>query len=262
MKANKPTQLSAVIITKNEEKNIGRCITSLQEVADEIIVVDSFSTDKTKEICEQYKLRFEQRAFKDYSDQKNYANKIASHNFILSIDADEALSEQLKTSILKMKEGTDIEAFYCHRLTNYCGQWIHHSGWYPDTKLRLFDRRKAQWQGKIHETITLNTNKTSLLQGDLLHYSFYSISDHSRTINKFSELAAKDLFAKGKRTNIFKILFAPFFTFFKSYLLKKGILDGYYGFVIAIMSSYYSFLKYAKLFSYTKSPQKQTTIAT
>ncbi len=247
MKTQQPIKISAVIITKNEENNIGRCLDSLAEVADEIIVIDSFSTDATQSICNTYGVYFEQRVFDDYSGQKNYGNSLAKYPFILSLDADEVLSDTLKASILAVKANPVADAYYCHRLTNYSGQWIRHCGWYPDTKLRLFDKTKAQWQGKIHEQIKLDTQNTQLLEGDLLHYSFGSLADHAAQINRFTELAAQDLFAKGKKTNLFKIILAPFFQFLKVYVFKKGFLDGFYGFVIAVMSSYYIFYKYAKL---------------
>ncbi len=247
MNSNQAIKISAVIIAKNEEKNIGRCLTSLAEVADEIIVVDSFSTDATESICRTHHVRFEQRVFDDYSSQKNYGNSLATYPYILSLDADEALSEELKASILSIKSQPTAEAYYCHRLTNYCGQWIRHCGWYPDTKLRFFDKTKAQWKGKIHEKVHLSTQNVKMLQGDLLHYSFESIAHHASKTNHFTEMAAQDLFAKGKKASLFKIIFGPAVEFLKVYILKRGFLDGFYGFVIAVMSSYYIFYKYAKL---------------
>ena len=239
-------KISAVIITKNEEKNIGRCLESLNGVADEVIVVDSYSSDATKEICKSHGAIFLQRKFVDYSDAKNHGNDHAQFPFILSLDADEALSDELKANLLEVKSNPKADGYNMNRLTNYCGKWIHHCGWYPDTKLRLFRKAKAKWVGAIHETLELD-GTVKHLKGNILHYSYSSIQQHLEKINHFTEMQAVSLFEKGKKTNNAKIVFGPMFEFFKKYILKGGILDGYYGLVISILSGYYKFCKYAKL---------------
>lgn len=242
--------LSLVIITHNEEDNIARCLRSAQSIADEIVVVDSYSNDQTQAICERYQVRFIQHPFEGFMQQKNYAVAQATHPYILSLDADEVLSPTLLASIQTTKKKWTHDAYAMNRLNNYCGKWIRHCGWYPDTKVRLFDRRKASWgAGEIHEKIVLDANSnSSKLEGDLLHYSYTSISGHVRRINSYTDRMAKATFQRGKRSNIPKILFSPIFNFIKKYIFKLGFLDGYYGLVVCIMAAYYSFLKYAKLY--------------
>src|ERR1035437_7666308 len=140
-------QISVVIITFNEEKNIERCILSVQDLADDIVVVDSFSTDRTEEICKSHGVRFIQNHFNGHIEQKNFAISKAHFPYILSLDADEQLSEELKKSIQQVKNNWDADGYYFNRLTNYCGQWIRHSSWYPASKLRLWDSRKGKWGG-------------------------------------------------------------------------------------------------------------------
>jgi len=249
--------LSAVIITKNEAKNVAICLDSLAAIADEIIVIDSFSTDETQEICLKYGVLFFQREWNGYSEAKNYGNAKAANNWILSIDADEALSPELRQSILEIKKslsaGEPVEPpnyFYSfNRLTNYCGQWIKHGGWYPDTKLRLFDRRQAKWQGDFaHEKLEFpDTVKATSLKGDLYHYSFNSIGQHVDKVNKYSSLIAEERLAKGKKGSAFKMIFGPITTFLKFYIIKSGFLDGRNGFIIAVISAYDNFLRSAKM---------------
>lgn len=252
-------KISAVIITFNEERNIERCIRSLHDVADEIIVVDSFSTDKTEEICNSLKVRFYQTKWDGYSVTKNYGNSLATHNYILSIDADEVLSEELKKEIIKIKNADNPSDAYCmNRLTNYCGSWIHHCGWYPDTKLRLWNRLKGKWEGNIHEEVVLAKESTiTTLKVDLLHYSYYSIHQHVNQANKFTDLTAMEAFSKGKKAGIFRIIFSPIIKFKKDYFLKLGFLDGYHGFVICIISAFATFIKYTKLRELHKNSVKK-----
>ena len=236
--------LSAVIITYNEEKNIERCLESIKDIVAEIVVLDSFSTDKTEEICKSYNVRFEQHVFDDFVNQKNRADQLAQNDYILSLDADEVLSPELRDSIVKVLGNNPDVGYTMNRLTNYCGKWIKTCGWYPDKKLRLYLKDKAKWTGtKIHEKIAITDGDIQHLGGDLLHYSYHSIADHLNQINKFTRLAAEQRKLKGKNVSILKILFHPFFTFIKKYFIKKGITDGYYGFVISVLSAYGSFLK-------------------
>lgn len=241
--------ISATVITFNEERNIGRCLESLAGVADEIIVVDSFSTDRTEEICARHGVRFFKHPFAGYTDQKNIAIEKASNRWILSLDADEALSEELKESILKVKESPEADAYEFNRLTNYCGKWIRHGSWYPDRKVRLIDRSKGKWTGgSLHEQLLPDPNaKLKHLPGDLLHYSYYSIEDHISQVNKFTTIGARNAFEKGKKPGWFDFLIKPLFKFVRDYIFKGGFRDGYYGFVIARISAHATYLKYAKL---------------
>jgi glycosyltransferase involved in cell wall biosynthesis len=242
-------QISVVIITYNEEKNIRRCLDSIQDIADDIVVIDSFSTDRTEEICLQKGARFVKHPFKGHIEQKNYAITQAKYPHILSLDADEALSEELRRSILEAKANWKYDGYFMNRLTNYCGQWIHHCSWYPDRKLRLFDSRKGSWQGiNPHDEYKLHREEpTGRLTGDLLHYSYFSIKGHIDQINKFSDIAAQSLYNRGKRANLLKVVFGPFWTFLRNYFIKLGFLDGFYGFIICMISAHATFLKYAKL---------------
>lgn len=243
--------VSAVIITLNEEHNIERCLQSLQHVADEIIVVDSFSTDGTEDICKRYGVRFILQKWQGYGKQKNTGNESASCSYILSVDADEALSDELKNSIIKIKNSTDTcDVYSFNRLTNYCGRkWIRHCGWYPDIKPRLWRKSKAAWNdADIHETlITRPDATTGMLKGDLLHYTYRTISDHMQVTDKYTTLLALKYFEKGKRTNTLKIIVKSIFCFIRDYFFKLGFLDGYYGFVICSATAFAIFLKYVKL---------------
>ncbi len=240
-------KLSVVIITFNEEKNIAVCLDSIQGIADDVVIVDSFSTDNTMSICKQYAVNFIQHTWEGYSATKNYANAQAKYDWILSLDADEAVSDELKQSILKAKEKTELTTYKFNRLTNYCGQWIKHCGWYPDAKTRIFDRRIIRWKGNIHEQLTGFKELAILLNGDCLHYSYHSVSEHEQQTEKFTTLSANDLFVKGKKSNFIKIYLSPVAKFIKSYIFQLGILDGYYGFMICKLSAYSTYLKYFKL---------------
>ncbi len=241
--------LSAVIITKNEAQIVAKCLESLKGIADEIVVIDSHSTDNTQDICESFGARFIPADWQGYAATKNYGNGLASYDWILSIDADEALSPELQASIKELKaKGFSNPVYSFHRLTSYCGQWIKHGGWYPDTKARLFDRRKVQWEGNyVHETLNFGGATPALLYGDLLHYSIRSIAQHMNTVNRYSSLAAEEMAARGKKFSVMKLIFSPIATFIQMYFFKAGFLDGRNGFIIAVISAHYRFLKYAKL---------------
>lgn len=241
--------ISAVIIAFNEEKNIERCILSLKNVVDEIVVVDSFSKDNTKEICLAHNVVFIEHAFKGHIEQKNWAYTQASNNYVLSLDADEALTVELKTSILAVKNNWENDGYAFNRLTNYCGKWIKHCGWYPDVKLRLWDRRKGTWKGiNPHDCFEMEKGiKPIHLNGDLMHYSFYTISDHIKQINFFTDIAAKAYFERGVSPSRFRVYLSTAFMFFKTYFIKLGVLDGYYGWVISKKSAYATYLKYSKI---------------
>ena len=242
-------RLSAVIITFNEERNIERCLKSLDGIADEIIVVDSFSTDSTESICIAAGAKFIQHEFEGHIEQKNWAKEQASFDHILSLDADEALDEQLKSAIKDLKQNWQHDGYQMNRMTNFCGQWIKHSGWYPDVKLRLFDRRKAAWGGdNPHDKIIMMSDeKTSHLKGNILHYSFYTLEEHMQQIHKFSSIGAKALYKKGKKSSLLKCFYKPTARFIKAFILQKGFLDGHFGWIISTRSAYANYLKYRKL---------------
>lgn len=242
------TPLSVVIITYNEEKNIERCLQSVQQIADEVVVVDSFSSDATPKICAQFGVKLIQEKWLGYSAQKNLGNEHTTHNWILSLDADEALSETLLQSILQWKNNEqDLPASF-NRLTNYCGHWIKHSGWYPDTQYRLFDKRSSHWTGYIHEKLLFPPGQNVIrLKGDCLHYSYYSVAEHYVRNEKYSRMSAEDLFRKGKHASWIKIITRAGFRFFKHYILQAGFLDGKAGFIIAKVSAYAVFMKYKLL---------------
>lgn len=244
-----PVQLSVVIITFNEEKNLARCLDAVRDIADDIVVVDSFSTDRTQQIAESKGARFITHAFEGHIEQKNWAITQAKFPYVLSLDADEALDETLKAQIRNVKENWTKDGYAMNRLTNYCGKWIRHCGWYPDTKFRLWDTRKGKWTGvNPHDRYELETGSSAgKLEGNILHYSYYTISDHIKQVDYFTSIASKAHFEKGTRSNLFKILFSPVIKFLRDYFFKLGILDGYYGFVICVISAHATFIKYIKL---------------
>ncbi len=246
--------LSAVIITFNEERNIDRCLTSLEGIADELIVVDSFSTDRTEAICKEHGVKFIQHAFEGHIEQKNFALAQASYDYVISLDADEAITPKLRESILAIKDDWSHDAYSFNRLTNYCGHWVRYCGWYPDKKLRIWNRQKGRWGGvNPHDKVVLDKGASlKHLKGDLEHWSFYTSEQHMRQIRYFTDISSKAAFAKGKRSSLLKMFYKPSFKFFQSYFLKLGFLDGYYGLVICINSTYAKYLKYAKLYELGK----------
>ena len=242
--------LSVVIITFNEEANIGRCLAALAGLAEEVVVVDSFSTDRTAEICRQHGARVVQHAFEGYVAQKNFATAQAAHNHVLQLDADEVLTDELRHSIWQAKQNWQGAGYTLARLTNYCGSWVRHGGWYPDRKLRLYDRRLGRWQGLLlHEQYVLLPGQVAAaLPGDLLHYSYPSIEQHVRQLNRFTSLAADELALRGKtRVTPFHLLLKPGWRFVHGYFFRLGFLDGFAGLSIALISAGGVFLKFAKL---------------
>ena len=242
-------KISAVIITYNEENNIGRCIDSIRPVVDEIVVIDSFSTDRTKEICKEKKVRIVDHPFRSHIDQKNFAIYQAVYDTILSLDADEYLSEQLTASILKVKENWKHDAYSMNRLSSYGGKWIRHGQWYPDRKIRLWDRKIGNWGGENpHDKVILKRGISLYhLKGDLLHRAYMDAHDSLQKIQRYSEIFANE--NRGiKSSSTRKIIFRTFFSFFKSYILKRGFLDGYEGLMVAMAVSNHVLYKYAKLY--------------
>lgn len=251
-------KISAVIITLNEEKNIGRCIDSLVPIADEILIVDSYSTDRTKEICIQKGATVIDHPFKDYVDQRRFTFQKASYDYILTIDADEVVSDILRAEILKVKENWKADGYSFNRLNNYCGTWIRHGGWYPDRKLRLVDRKSGTWEGQnVHEHFAMHQGAiVKHLKGDLLHYSYHSIAEHIQQANKYSGLGAIHAFNQNKQANILKVILFPFWRFVRNYFIKRGFLDGYHGLVVAAINAHENFLKYAKMIELQQNQKK------
>jgi glycosyltransferase involved in cell wall biosynthesis len=253
-------KLSAVIITFNEEKNIGRCIDSLLPVADEVVVLDSFSNDRTTAIASQKGAVVYQQSFAGYFQQKNKAFQLASHNYILSLDADEVLSAELADSILKEKAALGNTAYQMNRCNIYCGRPIKRGLWYPDKKIRLFDKRIGYCGGlNPHDRIIL-PEKTTVkhLKGDLLHYTYNSADEYLERNEEVSTTAALSLFNSGKKIFWIKQLTSPAWTFINGYILKKGFLDGQTGWTIAVNTTRQSFQKYYKLRQLQNSAEQKT----
>lgn len=242
-------KLSVVIITRNEEKNIGRCLDSIRDIADNIVVIDSFSTDKTEEICKSKGVCFFQHAFEGHIEQKNFAVTLTEFPYVLSLDADEALDDELKKNILAAKENWKFDGYEMNRLTNYCGTWIRHCGWYPDTKLRMFDKRKGKWGGtNPHDKFEMEQGSTiGKLKGDILHYSYYTIEDHYKQIEYFTTINAKASHENGKKAPTWKLWIAPVVKFIKDYFIRLGFLDGQAGWQICRLSAWATYIKYKKL---------------
>jgi len=254
-------KISATIITFNEEKKLEFCIKSLLGVADEIIVIDSYSTDRTEEICRQYPVTFIKHAFEGYVAQKNFAMKQASHNYILSLDADERLSPELQQSILQVKQHWgDTHGYVVRRFNNYCGKWMHFSGWY-ERKIRLWDRRHASWSGTDpHDFVHVPSRNVKKLKGDLLHYTYLTVDEHLNQIYKFADTAARAKFRNGEKANFFiNVVLSPVFRFVKTYFFQLGFLDGYYGFIFCATSASMTLFKYVKLYEYNRKglPENQ-----
>ncbi len=240
------TKVSATIITLNEEHKIARAIESLF-CCDEIVVLDSGSTDATCAVARRLQAKVMEEPWRGYAAQKNRAAECASHNWILSLDADEALSEELQAEIVALKQDGFRHAGYAMpRLAQYLGTWIRHSGWYPDRKIRLYDRRHGSWQGDyVHESVTID-NEAGALNGSILHFTCDTLSEHLRTLDRYTSLAAEELQARGRHPSLLHLLANPAWTFFRAYVLQRGFLDGFAGLAIAHMAALYTFLKYAK----------------
>jgi len=249
--------LSVVVITYNEAKHIKRCLDSVQDIANEIIVVDSGSTDHTVVIAQSCGAKVIHQDWLGFGSQKNFADSLTKNYWILSLDADEALSCGLKEEIRVTLKNPEFKVYSMNRRNRYCGKWLRHSGWYPDTKLRLFKKEVACWNTNlVHEILEVNPN-TSIgkFKFDILHYSFDSIHEHKQRSEKYALLGAEQLFLKGKIPNFFKIYFGGSFRFFRDYVLRLGFLDGRFGFWACKISSQAVSLKYKetmRLFKETK----------
>ena len=241
-------KISAVLITYNEEDKVEDALLSLSGLVSEIIVVDSHSTDATLKIARKYTDLIFERKWTNFADQKNFANSHATSPWILSLDADERLSPELRAELIALAaEEPPVSAFSIPRRVFYLGRWINHSGWYPDRKIRLFRKEKAFWEGPyVHEALVVD-GEIGRLRGPIHHYTYRNIGDHLGRINRFSDLGAQKLYASGKKCRWHHLVILPWMRFVKSYVLKLGFLDGFAGLVISVLNGYAAFVRYAKL---------------
>lgn len=241
-------QISAVVITYNEEDKIERALLSLQKVSDEIVVVDSYSSDATPQICYRYTDRFIQRSWEGYRVQKQFATEQASHEWILNLDADEMLSPDLTQEILHWKnERSTYSGYLLPRKTFFMGKWITHTTWYPDCQLRLFRRSSGSWKGgRVHESFRVD-GPTGRLNGEIYHYTYSSFSEYLQQLENFSSLAAQDYFDRGKKVTWFQICFDPAAIFLKNYFFRLGFMDGIPGLCVSMLASVSTLFKYLKL---------------
>ena len=240
-------KISATIVTLNEERNLPRVLRRL-DFCDEILVVDSGSADRTVELAAAAGARVLSRNWTGYADQKNFAAKSAANDWVLSLDADEELSEELAAEISALAGRTppNLAGYRFPRRARYLGAWIRHSGWYPDAKVRLYDRRRAKWVGDfVHESVRTD-GLVGSLSGDLLHHTCNDFSDHVQTVNRYTTLAAQQLAAEGRTAPFWRLALGPPWAFVRSFIVKLGFLDGGRGFLIASMAAFYVFSKYAK----------------
>lgn len=243
-------KLSATIITLDEEANLGRCLASLRGVADEVVVLDSGSKDRTEAIARDAGATFVTQPWLGYGPQKNAASERTAHDWILSLDADEALSDPLRASLLRLKEeGPRADAYEVNRLNWYCGTFLRHSGWYPDRKVRIWRKGAARWaDASIHELVEVAPRaRVERLAGDLLHYTIRDRAQHLRTIDRFTTLSAEALLREGSASQSWRRFLSPGVTFLRGYVLKAGFLDGRAGWDVCRLSAYATWLKYHKL---------------
>ncbi|MFC1475185.1 glycosyltransferase family 2 protein [Candidatus Zixiibacteriota bacterium] len=240
-------KLSVVIITKDEEKNISRTLESVTW-ADEIVLVDSQSSDRTVEIAESFGVKIYSPPWRGYGPAKKEGVNRASHRWILSIDADEVVTTELKEEIKSILESEKPEVgYYLPRMTNFLGKWIKHSGWYPDYVLRLFNKDFGNFnENVVHEAVIVS-GTTGQLKNDLLHYSYPNLEEYFNKYNRYTTIGAEELYKKGKKSSIFEIVFKPFIAFIKHFIIKAGFLDGVEGFLVSFLSATAVMVKYAKL---------------
>ncbi len=239
--------LTAVLITLNEERNLPRALHSLAGLADEVLVVDAGSTDLTQEIARQHGARVIEHLWEDYSHQRNFAATQASHDWILAIDADEELSPELRNSLLSWRRQPPAHVAYeFPRRARYLGKWIRFSGWYPDRKTRLYDRRRARFTGTVHEAVRAD-GTVGRLAGDLRHYAYDSFQQHRDKVLRYSALAAQQVFQQGKRRWRLPAAVLPAWTLLQKLIFQGGFLDGWRGVLIAWMTARGVYLKYRRL---------------
>lgn len=237
--------VSVVIVTKNEEMNIKDALDSTKDSA-EIIVLDSYSTDRTVEICRRYTDKVFQREWQGYSRQKQAAVNMAAGPWVLILDADERITSELRKEIADVVNENKYDGFYIPRKNFFIGKWIKRSGWWPDYTLRLFKKDAGSLENReVHEKVIVK-GSVSHLKHPLEHYTYDSISDYLKKTDNYSTLAAKELKKNRATPNPLDLIFRPFFTFIKMFFLRLGFMDGMHGLILAVLYSYYTFLKYAK----------------
>jgi glycosyltransferase involved in cell wall biosynthesis len=245
-------KISVYMITFNNERTVERAIQSVGW-ADEIVVVDSYSTDQTLEICRRYTGKVSQRKWPGHQEQYQHAADLTTHPWILFIDADEEippeLAEEIRSEVSQSPQ--DMDGFIAYRRTHYLGRWIRHGGWYPDYEIRLYRREKGRWSGGLHAKLVVE-GKVGSLKHHYLHYTYRNLSDQIQTIDRYSRTAAEDMLRSGERFNLFKMLFHPPFRFVKEYVLKSGFRDGMPGLIIVVATMFYVFVKYAKFWELTR----------
>jgi glycosyltransferase involved in cell wall biosynthesis len=240
-------RLSVTVITKDEERNLARCLESVP-FADEIVVVDCGSADRTVEIARRFTSRVIHHDWEGHVRQKQFAVDAAANDWILSLDADEVVSEPLRRLLEDLKTGRpDCDAYQVRRRVFYLGRWIDHSGWYPDKRIRLFDRRRARWGGVDPHDEVVCEGRVGALDGDLLHYSYRDLAHHLKQIDSYTTIMAREYWSAGRRARLIDLALRPPFAFFKSFVLQAGFLDGWRGLVIASLAGHYVLAKYAKL---------------
>lgn len=246
-------KVSATVLTRNNARTLERCLRSIQWV-DEIVVVDSFSTDATLDIAKNYTDRIFQREWPGFLEQRNFSKRQARGEWILWIDADEEVSPALREEMEEELEKSSyrIRGYYVPRCSYYLGRWIRHGAWYPDYVLRLFRSEGVWWEGEPHPRINIK-GPIRYLKNDLWHYNYADISEQILTINRYSSMSARELHEKGMRFSYRRMLLHPLFRFLKEYILKQGFRDGLPGLIIVISTMYYVFTKYAKLWEMERS---------
>lgn len=242
-------RVSVIIITKNEERNIKECLESVKW-AEEIIIVDAQSTDNTTDIAREFTDKIYVREWEGYGKTKNFAISLCKNEWILSLDADERVSSELREEIIQKLANPkpEVVGFSIPRRTKFLGRWINHCGWYPQRVVRLFRRGHGYFSlDKVHEKLIID-GKIELLNTDILHFSYRSISDYISKLNRYTELAYEDMNVKEKRFSLLNLLINPLWTFARMYFINLGFFDGLAGFILCILSSFYVFVKYAKLY--------------
>ena len=253
-------KLTALVITFNEEKNIRRCIKSIKPVADEIIIVDSFSKDGTRRICEEEEVKFIEHAFEGHIQQKNFAVTTGSNDFVLSLDADEFLSEELANSIKLVKESGTHQAYSMNRLNGIAGRWIRSTDWYPDRKVRLWNKNIGKWGGyNPHDTVIISPDiEVQHLSGNLMHDSYQNYQEMKVKALQYARIFAQANQHK-KSSSIFKVVYKSIFTFIRNYFIKYGFVNGLDGLVISFTNAYYTYHKYLLLMKLNRSNSKVIT---
>ncbi len=240
--------ISISIICFNEERKIHRCLESIKW-ANEIVILDSFSTDETLNICREYTDKIYQHTFDGHIQQKNRAVDHCSNDWVFCIDADEVVTEELKRSIQSIDiEKTVYKGFYVPRKVFYLGKWINYGGWYPDYKVRFFNKEYGRWGGINPHDKVMVKGKTCRLKGDLHHYSYENVAAHLQQVNKFTDIMSDEYKRMGEKPSVVNLTLRPFFKFIKMYILKLGFLDGIRGFIIASIGAFYVFMKFVKLY--------------